>query len=125
MSNGVKMERTSLFVIIYGVALLAGVLGASFIGALPFAVDSNTTLAGLLTIFLVVLGLEVFKEGKIRTLRQLQGNPFALVEVLMMGLTIVTIYVLIGMETIPEGMRPWIGIVCFALAGFIILETKR
>lgn len=125
MGNNMSMMKASLFVMIYGVALLAAVLGASFVGALPFAVESNTTLAGLLTIFLVVLILEVFKEEKIRGLRQLTKKPFALVETLMMGLTAITIYALMTMPTIPEAMKPWIGIVCFAMAGFIIIETKE
>jgi len=125
MSENVNMEKASIFVVVYGVALLAGVLGAGFVGALPFVIESNGVLAGLLSIFLIVLALEVFKEEKIRNLKQLTEKPLALIETLFLGLTAVTIAVLMAMPIIPEAMKPWIGIVCFAMAGFIVLETRH
>jgi len=120
-----RTESGTGLVFMLGIATFAVLIALSMWGMLPFAFESAEMVAFVLFVFFVGMFYEVFKEEKIRNLKDLTNKPFALAEVVFMGVTLVVMIVLATFETVPASIEPLVGWICVISAGVIVFELKH
>ena len=116
--------NTSALIFVVGMATYLVLIGLSFFGQLPFAFESAGKLAFILMLLVVILGVEVFKEEKIRNLKDLTNKPLAMGETLFMLVALSQVFMLVVHETIPESMKPILGLTCIFGGILIVVETR-
>jgi len=112
-------------VFVLGLAAFAILLGLGIQGYLPFAFESAEITSFVLFIFVVAMAFEVFKEEKIRSIKDLTNKPFAMVETVFMVVTIAVAVVLATFETVPTSIEPLVGWICIIAGVVMVIELKH
>jgi len=120
-----KIEKLSIFVLVMGIAAYAVLQGVSALGFLPFALTTGQTNGLLLGILAVFLAVETFKEGKISSLTKLTKDPVAMLETLLIVVTVIMAFVVATYVFVPESLKGLLGVLYIILAAMVVVEMRR